>query len=445
MNLSVIVIDDDKSQREVLSGFIQDLGCKVQACDSGTSCIEYINNNYVDLVITDFRMPELNGLQVLKKVKEINKDIAVIMITAYGSIEDSVNVMKAGAWDYFTKPVELEELQAKLEQLENHKTIVEENQVLKEQLKESVSTPQIIFKSHEMEDALNMVARVSNSEAAILILGESGTGKELITKTIHDASERRDKPFVAVNCAAIPENLFESELFGHEKGSFTGAHEQRKGKIEIAQGGTLFLDEVGDIPLSFQVKLLRVLQEKTFQRVGSNRDLHADIRIISATNKNLEKSIEEATFRADLFFRLNVIPITLPALRERKDDIKPLVDHFIQKHSKINNRDISSISTEGYDLLMRYDYPGNVRELENIIERAVILARSNIISVNELPIKQNKLTENVYKGTLPQQVEQFEKNLIKKALRENNNIQTAAAKKLGISEATLRYKINKYS
>ncbi len=285
---------------------------------------------------------------------------------------------------------------------------------------------------------------MSDSNASVLIQGESGTGKEMIAKAIHQASPRKDKPFVAVNCAAIPETLFESELFGHEKGAFTGAYQRTKGLFEIAEGGTVFLDEVADIPLQFQVKLLRVIQEREFQRLGSPQILKSDIRILSATNKNMQKLVEEETFRADLFFRLNVIPITIPPLRERREDIPELVKHFIKKHSRINRRDISAISTEGLDILLKYDYPGNVRELENIIERAVILTRNQVITRDDLPIFSAVSLSPTFGESMPARVEHLEKILIAEAMQNAHGVQTKAAELLGISERVLRYKLGKY-
>jgi len=379
LNLAILLIDDDTSHREILSGFLKKLGCQVNSYPSGEEGISALKNRYADVVISDFRMPGMNGLEVLKQVKEINSEIQVIILTAYGTIEDSVEAMKMGAWDYLSKPVDLDELECKLKKISEHKTLKKENEILHLQLPGESVVSDIVYKSKLMDKVLNLVARVSNSQSAILILGESGTGKEMIAKAIHQTSPRKDGPFVVTNCAAIPETLFESELFGREKGAYTGAHESFKGRFEIADGGTLFLDEVADIPYNIQVKLLRFIQEKEFQRLGSTQVIRADVRIISATNIDIEKLVNDGKFRSDLFFRLNVIPIHVPPLRDRREDIPLLVNHFIEKHAKINKRNIKEISSEGLDSLMRYDYPGNVRELENIIERAVILARGSFL------------------------------------------------------------------
>ena len=444
LNMSVVVIDDDAAQCEILGGFLRKLGCEVLTCNSGAVCIEKIKQRYVDVVISDFRMPGMTGLEVLQKVKEINPEIQVLILTAYGTVEDAVEAMQSGAWDYLSKPVDLEELELKLRKIAAHNTLIRENQVLRSQVEQEKPNTPIIYQSNVMAELLNLIARVSDSNAAILIQGESGTGKELVAKTIHSLSSRKDKPFVAVNCAAIPETLFESELFGHEKGAFTGAQERRTGRFEIADGGTLFLDEVADIPLNIQVKLLRVLQEKEFQRLGSSQSYRSDARIISATNKDIQKMIDDGKFRPDLYFRLGVIPVSLPALRERREDIKALAEHFMRKHSDLNRRKISGISSEGLDILVRYDFPGNVRELENLIERAVILARSEVITTDDLPIRSAAPANVSLKQGMNGQIEELEIRLIQAALNETKGIQTAAAEKLGISERTLRYKIQKY-
>lgn len=440
LKLSIAVIDDDEGQRTVLGDFLRQLGCQVYTCASGAECLKTLETQYLDVVITDYRMPDMNGLQVLQKVKQINPEIQVLIVTAFGTIENAVQAMRAGAWDYLTKPIDLDDLEHKLQKIAQHNLLVRENQLLRTQLQASALPTDIIFRSQALREVLNLVARVSQSNATVLIQGESGTGKELLARAIHQASDRKDKPFVAVNCAAIPESLFESEMFGHEKGAFTGAVERIKGRLELANEGTLFLDEVADIPLSFQVKLLRVIQEREFQRLGSAQLLKADVRFIAATNKDLEKLVAQNLFRSDLYFRLKVIPIYVPPLRERRDDIPPLVEFFIQKHNRINRRSIKGISAEALSLLMRYDFPGNVRELENIIERAVILARSEYITTEDIPLISPALVGE----SLPARVAALEKQLITEALRNSQNIQTKAAESLGISERVLRYKMQKY-
>lgn len=443
-NLNIAIIDDDKSQRELLSGFFKKLGCTVFVCDSGENCLSVIEKQYLDVVLTDFRMPGMNGLEILRRVKALNPEIQVIIMTAYGSIEDAVTAMHQGAWDYLAKPIDLDELEIKLQKIVEHNALLRENELLKTRIAATELKTAIIYKSSAMAEVLNLVARISDSQAAVLIQGESGTGKELIARAIHQASPRHAKPFVAINCAAIPETLFESELFGHEKGAYTGAIERTRGRLEVAEGGTLFLDEVADIPLSFQVKLLRVLQEKEYQRLGAAQTLRTDVRIVSATNKNIQQLVDETKFRSDLFFRLNVIPIQIPPLRERREDIIPLVEHFIAKHARLNNRPIAGVSAEGMNLLMRYDYPGNVRELENIIERAVILARQTTLTMADLPLQPAPPATVSLSHSLNDQIENLERELLKKALIQTGNVQTRAAELLGISERVLRYKIEKY-
>lgn len=443
-NLNIAIIDDDKSQRELLSGFFKKLGCTVFVCDSGENCLSVIEKQYLDVVLTDFRMPGMNGLEILRRVKALNPEIQVIIMTAYGSIEDAVTAMHQGAWDYLAKPIDLDELEIKLQKIVEHNALLRENELLKTRIAATELKTEIIYKSSAMAEVLNLVARISDSQAAVLIQGESGTGKELIARAIHQASPRHAKPFVAINCAAIPETLFESELFGHEKGAYTGAIERTRGRLEVAEGGTLFLDEVADIPLSFQVKLLRVLQEKEYQRLGAAQTLRTDVRIVSATNKNIQQLVDETKFRSDLFFRLNVIPIQIPPLRERREDIIPLVEHFIAKHARLNNRPIAGVSAEGMNLLMRYDYPGNVRELENIIERAVILARQTTLTMADLPLQPAPPATVSLSHSLNDQIENLERELLKKALIQTGNVQTRAAELLGISERVLRYKIEKY-
>lgn len=444
MALSILFIDDNESQRDILTGFIKKVGYQVTNCDNGEKGIELVKRNCFSLVITDYKMPGMNGLEVLQEVKRINPEIEVILITAFGTIEDSVSAMKQGAWDYLTKPIDLEELKIKLKKLDNYKQLKTENEILHEQMEERSPNISLVYKSNKMAEVMNLIARVSNSNASVLITGESGTGKEVIAKSIHAGSMRSSQSFIPVNCAAIPETLFESEFFGHEKGAFTGSIKRRHGHFEVSNNGTLFLDEVADIPFNFQVKLLRAIQEKEFQRLGSSQFIKVDVRIISATNQNLEELVKNNQFRADLYFRLNVILIVIPPLRERKEDIPMLVKHFINKYSIQNKRQVESISKEAMDCLMKYNFPGNVRELENIIERSVILSRTNIISCNDISIKAEAESRLSSSPLLEDQVECLEKHLISKMLKETSGNKTAAAKLLGISERVIRYKIIKY-
>ena len=447
--LSILVIEDGKSQREMLRDFLKDEGYEVLEAENGEKALKKIKENYLDLLLLDYRMPGIDGMKVLEKVKRINPEIDVIMMTAYGTIETAVNAMKAGASDYITKPIELQELLILIDRISERRILLRENEVLREELRgKGVTTEQIIYESTAMHEVINLAGRVANTRTTILIQGESGTGKELLAKLIHTLSPRLEKPMITVNCAALAESLLESELFGHEKGAFTGASRRRIGRFEEADGGTLFLDEIGEIPLSVQVKLLRFLQEREFQRLGGNQTIRSDVRIISATNQDLETKVNEGTFREDLFYRLNVVAITVPPLRERKEDLPPLIDHFLMRFTVENGKEIQGISPEAKDLLLKYDYPGNVREVENIIERAVVITRGSIISASDLPFSKNSLlvdqTGMKARGTLKESIESFEYQMVRQAMKETGNHQTKAANLLGISERMLRYKLKKY-
>ena len=447
--LSILVVEDGKSQREMLRDFLKDEGYEVLEAENGEKALKKIKENYLDLLLLDYRLPGIDGMKVLEKVKHINPEIDVIMMTAYGTIETAVNAMKAGAADYITKPIELQELLILIDRISERRILLRENEILREELRgKGVTTDQIIYQSSAMHEVINLAGRVANTRTTILIQGESGTGKELLAKLIHTLSPRSEKPMITVNCATLPESLLESELFGHEKGAFTGASSRRIGRFEEADGGTLFLDEIGEIPLSVQVKLLRFFQEREFQRLGGNQTIRSDVRIISATNQDLEAKVNKGTFREDLFYRLNVVAITVPPLRERKDDLPPLIDHFSVHFAAENGKEIQGISPEAKDLLLKYDYPGNVREVENIIERAVVITRGSIISVSDLPFSNNSLPVEQSgmkaRGTLKESIESFEYQMVQQAMRETDNHQTKAANLLGISERMLRYKLIKY-
>jgi len=448
---AILVVDDEKIQRESLAGFLKKRGYQVFKAGNYDQALEIIRQNAIDLVLTDVKMAGKSGYELLAAVKEINPEITVIIMTAYGNVEEAVSAMKQGAYDYLTKPLDLDEVELLITRAFQFKQLTRENAELRQKLSEKHRFTNIISASPLMEEALNMAARSANSRASVLIEGESGTGKELIARAIHFASPRKDKPLIVVNCAAISENLLESELFGHEKGAFTGAVQSRKGRLEEADGGTLFLDEVGDIPLTAQVKLLRFLQFGEFQRVGSNQTQKVDVRLIAATNRDLLNMIKNNQFREDFYYRLNVINIKIPPLRKRKEDIPLLIDHFIKKFAKENGRAIKGITREAMDILMKYDYPGNVRELENIIERAVVLSRSEIIETNDLPVQMQTISQQdqkaplrYYTGNFRQKIEAFEKDLILDALKKADYNQSQAARELGLSERNLRYKMAKY-
>ncbi|MEE9569196.1 MAG: sigma-54 dependent transcriptional regulator, partial [Candidatus Binatia bacterium] len=399
-----------------------------------------------DLVLTDQRMPNLSGLDLLKAVRAVNPETPVIVVTAYGSIETAVSAIKAGATDYLTKPLNLDELLHRIEKVREHHRLVLENRDLREELGERHRIEGIIGESGRMLEVFSLVRRVAPSEATVLIRGESGTGKELIAKAIHFASPRASGPLVKVNCAALPETLLESELFGHEKGAFTGALATRRGRFEVASGGTIFLDEIGDLPTHLQAKLLRVLQEREFERVGSSKPISVDVRILAATHRDLERLLKAGQFRDDLYYRLNVVTIVLPPLRERRQDLPLFMDHLLRAFAEKNGKKIRGFTSEAREALLRYDYPGNVRELENIIERASVITRGDVIGRADLPISIQELEaeESSSKTDLPLVVERLERRMIREALARSGGVQTRAAEQLGITERALRYKLKKY-
>jgi DNA-binding NtrC family response regulator len=447
--LSILVVEDGQSQREMLRDFLIKEGHTVAEAENGDKAIQSVLKNHFDMILLDYKMPGLDGTQVLQEVKRINPEIDVVIITAYGTIETAVEAMKAGAIDYITKPIEFEELLILVDRVSERRMLIKENELLRQELGEKgITTDKIIYRSPKMEGLINMAGRVANSRATVLIQGESGTGKELLARLIHNLSPRSGKAIIVVNCGALPESLLESELFGHEKGAFTGAATRRIGRFEEANGGTLFLDEIGEISQPVQVKLLRFLQEREFQRVGGNQTFHADVRIISATNRDLEAKVKEGTFREDLYYRLNVVVISVPPLRERKEDIPVLIDHFLRRYAVENGKNITGITSEARDLLLKYDYPGNVRELENIIERAVVISRNSVLSIEDLPFTEDMVfpadTGKKEAGLLRGFIEDMERKLILEAMERAGDHQTKAADILGISERMLRYKLKKY-
>ena len=446
---SILIVDDEDAQRSILKGYLEKKGYKIYSASSGTEGIKIVQDNLIDIVLSDYKMPDKTGLEVLESVKKINPEVSFVILTAYGTIENAVKAMRLGAFDYISKPVDLDELDLMIERIIENKTLRSEIQMLKNQLQDKFRIDSFISHSPKMEEVLSVAARAADSKATILITGESGTGKEVLAKSIHYISPRKDKPFIAVNIPALPETLLESELFGHEKGAFTGAEKAKKGRFELADGGTIFLDEIGDIPINLQVKLLRVLQEHQIERVGSTENINIDVRIIAATHQNLEVKIKDGSFREDLYYRLNIVSLHIPPLRERKEDILPLIEYFAEKYSKENNRDKLALSNEAVDSLIKYNFPGNVRELENIIERAVVLCRSEAITLNDLPnvvkgFKTEKEIPQIEAGSLIEQVEELEKKLIFDALSSANGNQSQAGRMLGLTERNLRYKMQKY-
>ncbi len=446
---SVLIIDDEETQAASLKSFLGKRGYSVLTAPSGEKGFEIVKDNLVDIILTDFQMPGWTGLDVVKNIKKFNPEIDIVVMTAYGTIETAVTLMKEGAYDYLIKPINLDELETVLNKIKERRLLLSENTILRTTLNEKFQFDSIITRNAEMERVINTAGRVAQSKSTVLILGESGTGKELIAKSIHYASGRKDKPFITVNVASLSENLIESELFGHEKGSFTGAINKRIGRFEEADGGTLFIDEVGDIPMAAQVKLLRTIQFGEFQRLGSGQTLQADVRIIAATHKNLEAMIEEGTFRQDLYYRLNVVPILLPPLRERKEDIPLLVGSFIKKHSSGTGKRIEGISKEALDQLVKYNFPGNIRELENIIERASVLCRGELITVEDLPeTGREKNGGGVFDPVnldagYEEKMKAFEKALIEEALKRSGGNKSAAARMIGITERHLRSRLER--
>ena len=447
--LHILVIEDGQSQREMLRDFLLKEGHTVADAENGEVGIRTVQNGHFDLILLDYKMPGMDGMEVLRQIKAINPQIDIVIITAYGTIETAVEALKAGAIDYITKPIELDELLLLVDRVAERRLLIRENEIMRQQLKETgVTSDEIIYRGEKMRELINMAGRIAPSHATVLLQGESGTGKELMARLIHQLSPRSNKSIVVVNCGALSETLLESELFGHVKGAFTGASVRRIGRFEKAEGGTLFMDEIGDISLPVQVKLLRFLQEREFQPLGGNQTIHADVRIISATNQNLEARVKEGAFREDLFYRLNVVAMSLPPLRERKEDIPALIDHFLKKYSLANGKEIIGLTSEAQDMLLKYDYPGNVRELGNIMERAVVIAREDLISLEDLPFRDtDDHGRSGFKsdaGILRQSIEALERQLIITAMEKAGDHQTRAAEALGISERMLRYKLKKY-
>lgn len=445
---TILVVDDEAPQRDALFGFLKKKGYEALVAATGKAALQHVQEQTIDLVLTDLRMPEMDGAELLNEIKKLNPDIAVIVMTAFGSIETAIDAMKNGASDFMIKPINLDRLEITIAKALEHKQLISENERLRALVNERLQFGSMITSSPAMQQALSVAARVAPSKASVLIIGESGVGKELIARAIHQAGSRSKAPFVAVNMAALSDNLVESELFGHEKGAFTGANQQRKGRFELADGGTLFIDEVGDIPLHIQVKLLRVLQEQTIDRIGSADPIRVDVRIIAATNRPLEEMVKNGQFREDFYYRLNVVKILLPPLRERKSDLPILLDIFRKRYSEMNGKEVVAVSREAMDHLMKYSYPGNVRELENIIERAVVLCRDDIITAADLPsvIREESFWGEFDEehGAFDKRIASFEIKLIRKALEESSGVQTRAAELLGMSERHLRYKLQKY-
>ena len=450
LNARILVVEDDPSQREMLAGFLRDLGAEVEEAGDGRAALETVRRHSLDVVITDLRIPELDGQELAKEIHAVNPELGTIIVTAYGTVEGAVASLKAGAFHYLLKPLDLEELEHVVRQALEKRHLLRENRELKQRLGKIESVPGIVTAGGPMAEVLSTVARVAPSTVPVLLVGDSGTGKELLARAIHAAGPRSAGPFIAVNGAALSQTLLESELFGHERGAFTGADRARAGRFEVASGGTLFLDEIGDLPAEVQVKLLRVLQEKTIERVGSQTPIQVDVRFVAATHRDLMAEVEAQRFREDLYYRLAVVSIEIPPLRRRRGDIPVLVDHFLVKHADEADGARKTFSREAMDLLVRYDFPGNVRELENVVQRCLVLSRGEQIGTDDLPpsllgfAEQHHGSPQGVATSLPARVAALEKEAIAEALAAKGGNQSRAAALLGISERALRYKLAKH-
>ncbi len=442
--VGILIVEDEESQRSLLAGLLKNEGYTVSEAADGATAYELLQKGIFEIVLLDYRLPDTDGLSLVKKIKELNPSTEIVMITAFGSIENAVGALKAGASEYLTKPIDLDDLLFKLRKIEEKTYLIRENMVLRETLRDRFKSEEFVYQSEKMHEVSSLVVRIAKTDSTCIISGESGVGKEVVLNMVHALSDRKNFPLVKVNCAAIPETLLESELFGYEKGAFTGAYQRKPGKFELANKGTIFLDEIGDIPLLLQSKLLRVIQEREIERLGGAHPIKVDVRIIAATNRNLEEEVKKGSFREDLYYRLNVVTIIVPPLRERKEDIPLLVDFFLKKYNVKHKKNVKGPTREARDSLVKYDYPGNVRELENILERAIVLTRGEHITSEDLP----NLAEHAAAsgdGSIRGTMESIERSMIIEALVNADWVQTKAALALGLSERMLRYKIKKYN
>jgi two-component system response regulator PilR (NtrC family) len=446
----ILVVDDERSMQEFLEIFFRSEGFDAVTASDVESALLQLESDEFDVVITDIKMPEGSGLDLLTAVQRIAPETVVIMMTAFASTETAITAMKQGAYDYITKPFKVDEIRVVVEKALEKKLLSSENRRLRSELRDRVRDRSIIGNSAPMQRVFEFVSQVANSKANVLLSGESGTGKEMVARAIHGGGDRREQPFVAVNCGAIPENLLESELFGHVKGAFTGAVQNKAGLFEVAESGTVFLDEIGELSLPLQVKLLRVIQERVFRRVGGTSDIKFGARIIAATNRQLEGEVSAGRFREDLYYRLNVIEIPVPPLRTRKDDIPLLIRHFIEKYTAELEKAVEGVSDDAMAHLIEYDYPGNVRELENVIERAVALSRGDTIDVEVLPPTVLERQCSSHDLRIPEEgvdldglMNEYEKSLLLEALRQTGGVKKKAAQRLGISFRSFRYRLEK--
>ena len=446
----ILIVDDEPHVLELLSVALEDEGYRILVANNGREALCQLKKEQPQVVLLDIRMPDVDGLEVLRQIKQINKATSVIMMTAYGAMETVLEAIQLGAYDYLTKPLDLKKVRLLIRRALEAQKLAQEVASLRLKLKEKYQLENIVGTHPKMLEVYKMMARVVDNKATVLIMGETGTGKEVVARAIHFNGLLKEGPFVAIDCASLPSDLLESELFGHEKGAFTGAIAQKMGKFELADKGTLFLDEVGNLTLATQAKLLRFLQEKKIERVGGTRPIELEVRVIAATNLDLEKAVQEGSFREDLYYRLNVVTMPLPPLRERRNDIPLLVEHFLQKYESEFKGKVKYVAPETMDLLTSYNWPGNVRELENVIERAIVIGKTEGILVEDLPLRIQKLASGTDLGMLSekipfeQRVENFEKKLIIDALEKASWIQTKAAELLGTNRSTIRYKMKKY-
>lgn len=445
---NILIVEDDPLQRRLIKENLEQEDYTVFEASSGKEALDVISLHPVDIAVVDYRLDGETGISVIQEILEQNPLITPIMVTAFGNIENAVEAIKKGAYDYIVKPIDFDKFLLVIARALERQKLKKEISKLQSSLEEKFSPQNFVFSSSKMEGVALLVSKASKSDATVLISGETGTGKDFVAKTIHFSSKRKKGPYLVVNIPSFPETLIESELFGAEKGPFTGAYERKIGKFEAASGGTIFLDEIGDLPTQLQVKLLRFLQEKEFYRLGSSQPLKSDVRIIAATNKDLEKLMKKEKFRPDLYYRLNVIQIHVPPLKKRKEDIAPLVDHFIRKYSEREGKKIEEISAEAMNSLLKYPFPGNIRELENIIERAAVFCEGSFITSADLPIflKEKREEELTQEGlSLNDKVKQLEIKEIKKALLESGAVKSKAARTLGVTERILSYKMKIYN
>jgi len=442
----LLLVDDDKNALDGLVKILTHDGYPVSGVLSGYEALNLLSRKNFDIIVTDMKLPGIGGLSLIHEIRKKEESVSIVVITAYSSVKTAVEAIKCGADDYLTKPINIEELRLVLEKIWERQRLIAQNRMLKEKLKDKYKSSGLVGNTPQMKQIFHMIADVAPSTASILILGETGTGKELVANAVHCQSDRACMPFVALHCAALSEGVLESELFGHEKGAFTGAVQARKGRFEMADGGTLFLDEVGEMSLKVQVKLLRVLEKGEFERVGGEKTLKVDVRLITATNRNLEKEVSEGRFREDLFYRLNVITIHLPSLRERKDDIPILSNFFVIKYTKKYKKEIKGFAPEAMGALCAYHWPGNVRELENVVERAIVLCKKNTISVEHLPgnVVPDKDDMSVIKIPVGISLKEAEKEIIQKTLQMTHGSKKEASKILGISNRKIEYKVKEW-